>query len=191
MPSGHHAIPSRGILAERRRRPKQQHGRQSIVRVTKKRGESRSRADLYMNTSMAYVTRRTFCPPDLLKTLVEARTRSAKFLASVIEWKCWGLCRWVVGAGYSLVTVTENRTKTGAHCKSRNSRVNLAEPTIYAPKPGWRNWQTQRTQNPPVLGTLGVRLPLPAPVLLSARNIRCHTGRRDAPLQLLGQKTSG
>jgi hypothetical protein len=31
--------------------------------------------------------------------------------------------------------------------------------------PGWRNWQTQRTQNPPVLSTLGVRLPLPAPAL--------------------------
>ncbi len=31
--------------------------------------------------------------------------------------------------------------------------------------PGWRNWQTQRTQNPPVLGTLGVRLPLPAPLI--------------------------
>ncbi len=31
--------------------------------------------------------------------------------------------------------------------------------------PGWRNWQTQRTQNPPVLGTLGVRFPLPAPAL--------------------------
>src|SRR5690348_5186073 len=30
-------------------------------------------------------------------------------------------------------------------------------------QPGWRNWQTQRTQNPPVLSTLGVRLPLPAP----------------------------
>src|SRR5262249_11484606 len=30
--------------------------------------------------------------------------------------------------------------------------------------PGWRNWQTQRTQNPPVLGTLGVQLPLPAPL---------------------------
>jgi hypothetical protein len=30
-------------------------------------------------------------------------------------------------------------------------------------EPGWRNWQTQRTQNPPVLSTLGVRLPLPAP----------------------------
>jgi hypothetical protein len=34
-------------------------------------------------------------------------------------------------------------------------------------EPGWRNWQTQRTQNPPVLGTLGVRLPLPAPLLTS------------------------
>ena len=32
------------------------------------------------------------------------------------------------------------------------------------PEPGWRNWQTQRTQNPPVLSTLGVRLPLPAPI---------------------------
>src|SRR5579864_878318 len=30
-------------------------------------------------------------------------------------------------------------------------------------EPGWRNWQTQRTQNPPVLSTLGVQLPLPAP----------------------------
>jgi hypothetical protein len=29
--------------------------------------------------------------------------------------------------------------------------------------PGWRNWQTQRTQNPPVLSTMGVQLPLPAP----------------------------
>ena len=38
-------------------------------------------------------------------------------------------------------------------------RLTIALP----PKPGWRNWQTQRTQNPPVLGTLGVQLPLPAP----------------------------
>ena len=29
--------------------------------------------------------------------------------------------------------------------------------------PGWRNWQTQRTQNPPVLGTLQVRFLFPAP----------------------------
>ena len=31
------------------------------------------------------------------------------------------------------------------------------------PKPGWRNWQTQRTQNPPGFGSWGFRLPLPAP----------------------------
>src|SRR5579875_912927 len=29
--------------------------------------------------------------------------------------------------------------------------------------PGWRNWQTQRTQNPPILAIVGVRPPLPAP----------------------------
>src|SRR5579863_4666795 len=29
--------------------------------------------------------------------------------------------------------------------------------------PGWRNWQTQRTQNPPTLAVMGVRPPLPAP----------------------------
>ena len=39
-------------------------------------------------------------------------------------------------------------------CKNRDLRVD---------KPGWRNWQTQRTQNPPVLSTVGVQLPLPAP----------------------------
>src|SRR5581483_1798251 len=31
------------------------------------------------------------------------------------------------------------------------------------PRPGWRNWQTQRTQNPPTLAVMGVRPPLPAP----------------------------
>jgi hypothetical protein len=29
-------------------------------------------------------------------------------------------------------------------------------------EPGWRNWQTQRTQNPPVLSTWGAALPTPA-----------------------------
>src|SRR5262249_35520078 len=44
-----------------------------------------------------------------------------------------------------------SRCKTGCRIK------------LLREQPGWRNWQTQRTQNPPVLGTLGVRLPLPAP----------------------------
>ena len=28
-----------------------------------------------------------------------------------------------------------------------------------SPRPGWRNWQTQRTQNPPALAVMGVRPP--------------------------------
>jgi hypothetical protein len=35
----------------------------------------------------------------------------------------------------------------------------------HQPEPGWRNWQTQRTQNPPTLAVMGVRPPLPAPYL--------------------------
>ena len=35
--------------------------------------------------------------------------------------------------------------------------------TAAPPAPGWRNWQTQRTQNPPALAVMGVRPPLPAP----------------------------
>jgi hypothetical protein len=33
------------------------------------------------------------------------------------------------------------------------------------PRPGWRNWQTQQTQNLPALVVMGVRPPLPAPNL--------------------------
>src|ERR1700739_1594063 len=49
--------------------------------------------------------------------------------------------------------------------QSQNSQVNLIESTIYTPAPGWRNWQTQRTQNPPDHKSVGVQLPLPAPAL--------------------------
>ena len=47
-----------------------------------------------------------------------------------------------------------------SNCKS--SIVELTSVAIICCEPGWRNWQTQRTQNPPVLSTLGVQLPLPA-----------------------------
>src|SRR5208282_5430391 len=33
------------------------------------------------------------------------------------------------------------------------------------PRPGWRSWQTQQTQNLPALVVMGVRPPLPAPEL--------------------------
>jgi hypothetical protein len=39
------------------------------------------------------------------------------------------------------------------------------------PWPGWRNWQTQRTQNPPALAVMGVRPPLPAP----NKSMSCET----------------
>ena len=35
------------------------------------------------------------------------------------------------------------------------------------PRPGWRNWQTQQTQNLPALVVMGVRPPLPAPIYKS------------------------
>src|SRR5436190_23921897 len=61
-------------------------------------------------------------------------------------------------------------------------RVTLSQPPfsegpcanlLFPPTPGWRNWQTQRTQNPPVLSTLGVQLPLPAPS--SNLFLQCHS----------------
>ena len=59
-----------------------------------------------------------------------------------------------------------------AHIKRMRMLVVGAGMTVrYSPKhltlnalmPGWRNWQTQRTQNPPTLAVMGVRPPLPAP----------------------------
>ena len=37
------------------------------------------------------------------------------------------------------------------------------------PRPGWRNWQTQQTQNLPALVVMGVRPPLPAPDVIIFR----------------------
>src|SRR5437773_5477036 len=71
-------------------------------------------------------------------------------------------------------------------------RVTLSQPPfsegpcanlLFSPTPGWRNWQTQRTQNPPVLSTLGVQLPLPAPSLNNSL-------RAVAPCSLAGTHTS-
>ena len=38
--------------------------------------------------------------------------------------------------------------------------------------PKWRNWQTQRTQNPPGLAPLGVRLPPSAPLISNIESRR-------------------
>src|SRR6185369_12131124 len=69
-----------------------------------------------------------------------------------------------------------------------NGSINLLQPRF--PKPGWRNWQTQRTQNPPVLSTVGVQLPLPAPELLGIESVAydevpiCGDGCTAAPVCL-------
>jgi glutamyl/glutaminyl-tRNA synthetase len=50
---------------------------------------------------------------------------------------------------------------------SRDTTVRYTRQHTAILKPGWRNWQTQRTQNPPGLAPLGVRFPLPAPIVMS------------------------
>ena len=48
-------------------------------------------------------------------------------------------------------------------------------------EPGWRNWQTQRTQNPPTLAVMGVRPPLPAPALNNPQISNLQTGKSFVP----------
>ena len=60
---------------------------------------------------------------------------------------------------------TSNRTDIERLRAGATKRLSNYPSEIHPDKPGWRNWQTQRTQNPPVLSTLGVRFPLPAPAL--------------------------
>src|SRR5262249_1371590 len=48
-----------------------------------------------------------------------------------------------------LVTVAMNCTEAGARLQARNFSISLTVLMSYCPAPGWRNWQTQRTQNPP------------------------------------------
>jgi hypothetical protein len=67
------------------------------------------------------------------------------------------------GNGYSLVTVSPILHLKWGRLPIGTDSIRLVVASTYRTSPGWRNWQTQRTQNPPVLGTLGVRLPLPAP----------------------------
>jgi hypothetical protein len=48
------------------------------------------------------------------------------------------------------------------HCRTVLNHL-IVQGAICSVGPGWRNWQTQRTQNPPTLAVMGVRPPLPAP----------------------------
>ena len=73
-------------------------------------------------------------------------------------------CRDKSGSGgFSLVCTIPSVRNATPRLQSPRSSIKLVFSSRACLKPGWRNWQTQRTQNPPVLSTLGVRLPLPAP----------------------------
>src|SRR3954454_23178564 len=47
--------------------------------------------------------------------------------------------------------------RVSSYLQSLNGSINLLQPRF--PKPGWRNWQTQRTQNPPGFGPWGFDSP--------------------------------
>jgi hypothetical protein len=65
--------------------------------------------------------------------------------------------RWEKVATKSAAPTTAKRTER------READINLYAVNGLTDMPGWRNWQTQRTQNPPTLAVMGVRPPLPAP----------------------------
>jgi hypothetical protein len=69
------------------------------------------------------------------------------------------------------------RAEVAAAQMTKASRSTRLKNPVVSSQPGWRNWQTQRTQNPPVLGTLGVRLPLPAPAQFWFHGLSCHHER--------------
>jgi hypothetical protein len=68
----------------------------------------------------------------------------------------WKLSQFLYTVSHSVFCMaSKQNVKTGSKIKH------------FQEVPGWRNWQTQRTQNPPVLGTLQVRFLFPAPALTS------------------------
>jgi hypothetical protein len=50
------------------------------------------------------------------------------------------------------------------HVPLNRGLIRDAMPAFFDLLRGWRNWQTQRTQNPPGFGPWGFDSPLPAPV---------------------------
>src|SRR5713226_7821688 len=75
--------------------------------------------------------------------------------------RCASASTWVENARIRMMTTELDRFKANSREKLLTQRSSFK--LDFSVRPGWRNWQTQRTQNPPVLSTLGVQLPLPAP----------------------------
>src|SRR5215472_3780615 len=75
------------------------------------------------------------------------------------------LCSYLTDDGFErapiLVTAARNCTEAGARLQARNFSISLTVSMSYCPAPGWRNWQTQRTQNPPRFTPRGGSTPPP------------------------------
>jgi hypothetical protein len=70
--------------------------------------------------------------------------------------------------------------KEAESANSRNFKFTTASALLACPfaLPGWRNWQTQRTQNPSPQG-VWVRPPLRAPALLTSAGARLDSSDKD------------
>src|SRR5215475_6629930 len=83
------------------------------------------------------------------------------------------LCSYLTDDGFErapiLVTAARNCTEAGARLQPRNFLISLTVSMSYCPAPGWRNWQTQRTQNPPRFTPRGGSTPPPGTKQVSSQ----------------------
>jgi hypothetical protein len=125
------------------------------------------KARKFLLSQSPIATQRSFGPSCSRKTSLIGE-RDSRTTAQFLGFACGPVrhFRAVFRVGKrSLVTVVGTLHRSWCTLQIRNSSINLAVSISSGQLPGWRNWQTQRTQNPPVLSTLGVQLPLPAPAL--------------------------
>jgi hypothetical protein len=114
-----------------------------------------------------WTAQRSLVKGGLLKVLVDATCKKVFERSSLfVEPEAAGSASSPLGEKLTLRIDAQEYSRgctarVSSYLQSLNGSINLLQPRF--PKPGWRNWQTQRTQNPPVLSTVGVQLPLPAP----------------------------
>src|ERR1700756_6016702 len=66
------------------------------------------------------------------------------------------ITNWRRRRRYAILTLPNSRASTGSVGRDQLPSLLVAS---RKQKPGWRNWQTQRTQNPPTFGSWGFDSP--------------------------------
>src|SRR5215470_16904365 len=81
------------------------------------------------------------------------------------------------------------RSRRKPKLQTKRCYINLNTPTVQGTRPGWRNWQTQRTQNPPRFTPRGGSTPPPGTTskLLRIQDL-FDTKQRGIVAPQLGQK---